>query len=38
VIAYRIAAHGDIDRSPADEIVDSPAELRARVLGLADCE
>ena len=38
VIAYRIAAHGDIDRSPADEIVDSPAELRALVLGLADCE
>ncbi|WP_226039657.1 HAD family phosphatase [Natrinema sp. DC36] len=38
VIAYRIAAHGDIDRSPADQIVDSPAELRERVLELADRE
>ncbi|WP_226483069.1 HAD family hydrolase [Natrinema amylolyticum] len=34
VIAYRIDAHGDIDRSPADEIVDSPAEIRERVLAL----
>ncbi|ELY54459.1 HAD family hydrolase [Natronolimnohabitans innermongolicus] len=32
VVAYRIDAHGDIDRSPADEIVDSPAELRETVL------
>lgn len=31
VVAYRIDAHGDIDRSSADEIVDSPAELRERV-------
>ncbi|WP_254521508.1 HAD family hydrolase [Natrinema caseinilyticum] len=34
VIAYRIDAHGDIDRSPADEIVDSPAALRECVLEL----
>lgn len=32
VIAYRIDAHGDIDRSPADAVVDSAAELRATVL------
>jgi len=32
VVAYRIEAHGDIDRSSADVIVDSPAELRERVL------
>ncbi|SEQ69263.1 HAD family hydrolase [Natrinema salaciae] len=36
VVAYRIAAHGDIDRSSADEVVDSPAELRERVLALTD--
>ncbi|QSX00482.1 HAD family hydrolase [Haloterrigena alkaliphila] len=36
VVAYRIAAHGDIDRSSADEVVDSPAELRETVLELAD--
>ncbi|WP_254531965.1 HAD family hydrolase [Natrinema gelatinilyticum] len=35
VVAYRIDAHGDIDRSPADEIVDSPAALRDCVLELA---
>lgn len=35
VVAYRIDAHGDIDRSPADVVVDSPAELRERVLELA---
>lgn len=32
VVAYRIDAHGDLDLSPADEIVDSPAELRTTVL------
>jgi len=32
VVAYRIDAHGDIDRSGADVIVDSPAALRKRVL------
>ncbi|AGB30155.1 HAD-superfamily hydrolase [Natrinema pellirubrum DSM 15624] len=32
VVAYRIAAHGDIDRSRADVVVDSSAELRATVL------
>ncbi|WP_222916049.1 HAD family phosphatase [Natrinema sp. SYSU A 869] len=36
VIAYRIDAHGDINRSPADEIVDSPAELRERILALTE--
>lgn len=36
VVAYRIAAHGDIDRSAADEIVDSPGELRERVLALTE--
>ena len=35
VVAYRIDAHGDIDRSPADEVVDTPAELRETVLELA---
>ncbi len=35
VIAYRIDAHGEIDLSPADDIVDSPAELRDAVLELA---
>ena len=34
VVAYRIDAHGDIDRSPADVVVDSPAELSERVLEL----
>ncbi|MDF9747161.1 HAD family hydrolase [Natrinema salsiterrestre] len=34
VVAYRIDAHGDIDRSSADEIVDSPTELRDRVRSL----
>ncbi|PCR92220.1 HAD family hydrolase [Natrinema ejinorense] len=34
VVAYRVAAHGDIDRSSADEVVASPAELRDRVLAL----
>ena len=34
VVAYRIDAHGDIDRSAADVIVDSPAELRDAVLEL----
>ena len=34
VVAYRIDAHGNIDRSPADEVVDSPAELRDAVLEL----
>ncbi|WP_455449153.1 HAD family hydrolase [Natrinema thermotolerans] len=32
VVAYRIAAHGDIDRSRADAVVDSPAALRDRLL------
>ncbi|WP_254762613.1 HAD family hydrolase [Natrinema marinum] len=36
VVAYRIDAHGDIDRSPADEVVDSPAELREAVLELVE--
>ncbi|WP_049924560.1 HAD family hydrolase [Halopiger djelfimassiliensis] len=36
VVAYRIDAHGDIDRSPADEVVDTPAELRAAVLERTD--
>lgn len=35
VVAYRIDAHGDIDRSSADEIVDSAAELRDCVLSVA---
>ncbi|MDS0476409.1 HAD family phosphatase [Natrinema sp. 1APR25-10V2] len=36
VVAYRIEAHGDIDRSSADEIVDSPAALRDAVLELVE--
>ncbi|WP_254766458.1 HAD family hydrolase [Salinilacihabitans rarus] len=36
VVAYRIDAHDDLDLSPADEVVDSPAELRETVLGLVD--
>ncbi|ELY85370.1 HAD family hydrolase [Natrinema altunense] len=36
VIAYRIDAHGDIDRSPADEVVASPAALRECTLSLAE--
>ncbi|RZH67314.1 HAD family hydrolase [Natrinema altunense] len=36
VIAYRIDAHGDIDRSPADEVVASPAALRECTLTLAE--
>ncbi|WP_306054248.1 HAD family hydrolase [Natronococcus wangiae] len=36
VVAYRIDAHGDIDLSPADEVVDSPAELRETVLELVE--
>ncbi|THE66623.1 HAD family phosphatase [Salinadaptatus halalkaliphilus] len=36
VVAYRIDAHGDIDLSPADTIVDSADELRATVLELVD--
>jgi len=35
VVAYRIDAHNDIDRSPADEVVDSPEALRGSVLELA---
>ncbi|WP_436346131.1 HAD family hydrolase [Natronorubrum sp. FCH18a] len=35
VIAYRIDAHGDIDYSPADEVVDSAAGIRETVLELA---
>ncbi|WP_247003076.1 HAD family hydrolase [Halosolutus gelatinilyticus] len=34
VVAYRIDAHGDIDLSPADEVVDSADELRRTVLEL----
>ncbi|WP_137291273.1 HAD family hydrolase [Natronorubrum halophilum] len=34
VVAYRIDAHGDIDRSAADAVVDSPAELQGTVLEL----
>ncbi|WP_408956818.1 HAD family hydrolase [Natrinema sp. 74] len=32
VVAYRLDAHGDIDRSSADTVVDSPAELREQVM------
>ncbi|ELY44635.1 HAD family hydrolase [Natronorubrum tibetense] len=32
VVAYRIDAHGDIDYSPADEVVDSAAGVREAVL------
>ncbi|RQG94092.1 HAD family hydrolase [Natrarchaeobius chitinivorans] len=35
VVAYRIDAHDDVDFSPADVVVDSPAELRETVLGRA---
>ncbi|SDL02050.1 HAD family hydrolase [Natronorubrum texcoconense] len=35
VVAYRIDAHGDIDRSPADEVVDSAEGVREAVLELA---
>ncbi|MFC4540532.1 HAD family hydrolase [Halosolutus amylolyticus] len=35
VVAYRIDAHGDIDLSPADVVVDDAAELREEVLRLA---
>jgi HAD superfamily hydrolase (TIGR01509 family) len=34
VVAYRIDAHGDIDLSPADAVVDDPKELRETVLEL----
>ncbi len=34
VVAYRIDAHGDIDYSPADEVVDSAAGVREAVLEL----
>ncbi|ELZ10114.1 HAD-superfamily hydrolase [Halovivax asiaticus JCM 14624] len=34
VVAYRIAAHGDIDRSRADVVADDPAELREAVRSL----
>ncbi|MEY7849382.1 HAD family hydrolase [Natrarchaeobius sp. A-rgal3] len=36
VIAYRIDAHDDLDLSPADEVVDSAAELRETVLELTN--
>ncbi|WP_049929194.1 HAD family hydrolase [Halopiger goleimassiliensis] len=36
VVAYRIDAHDDLDLSPADAIVDSPAELREAVLEAVD--
>ncbi|AFO55302.1 MULTISPECIES: HAD family phosphatase [Natrinema] len=36
VIAYRVDAHGDIDRSPAADVVDSPAALRERTLALTE--
>lgn len=36
VVAYRIDAHDDLDFSPADAVVDSPAELRETVLDLVD--
>ncbi|ELZ02246.1 HAD-superfamily hydrolase [Natrialba chahannaoensis JCM 10990] len=36
VIAYRIDAHGDIDRSSADVVVDSSDDIRATVLELTD--
>ena len=35
VVAYRIDAHGDLDYSPADEVVDSAAGVREAVLELA---
>jgi HAD superfamily hydrolase (TIGR01509 family) len=36
VVAYRIDAHGDIDLSPADAVVDDPEELRETVLELIE--
>ncbi|ARS89891.1 HAD family hydrolase [Natrarchaeobaculum aegyptiacum] len=36
VVAYRIDAHGDIDRSPADVVVDAPDGLWETVLKLTD--
>ncbi|WP_265109215.1 HAD family hydrolase [Halosolutus halophilus] len=36
VVAYRIDAHGDIDLSPADVVVDDAATLREEVLRLAE--
>ncbi|TYT60740.1 HAD family hydrolase [Natrialba swarupiae] len=36
VVAYRIDAHDDLDLSPADEIVDTPAELCETVLALCN--
>ncbi|MFC6719515.1 HAD family hydrolase [Natrialbaceae archaeon GCM10025810] len=36
VVAYRIPAHGDIDLSPADEVVESPGELREAVFEWVD--
>lgn len=35
-VAYRIDAHGEIDLSPADTVVDSPDELRRTVLELVE--
>ncbi|SDR44070.1 HAD family hydrolase [Natronobacterium texcoconense] len=36
VVAYRIDAHGDIDRSPADAVVDAPDGIRETILKLTD--
>ncbi len=36
VVAYRIDAHGDIDVSPADVVVETPAALRQEVLRLVE--
>ncbi|MFP8953254.1 HAD family hydrolase [Natrialbaceae archaeon A-arb3/5] len=36
VVAYRIDAHDGLDLSPADEVVDSAAELRETILELTD--
>ncbi|MXV62567.1 HAD-IA family hydrolase [Natronorubrum sp. JWXQ-INN-674] len=36
VVAYRIDAHGDIDLSPADEVVEMASELRETVLERAE--
>lgn len=36
VVAYRIDAHGDIDLSPADVVVDDPEELREAVIRLVE--
>ena len=35
VVAYEIDAHGELDLSRADEVVEDPEELRETVLGLA---